>query len=292
MRYTKRLYGVFIIIMLALLSCQKEYSLETGGVGNRDSLTTTGNNCRIQQLVESDRLTSDAEYAYISTYDANKKVSMITWVDSTVNSTDNIFPISYPSGRVQVDGDQYFVTGADGKVTEFYGYEYPDDPDGEKVKIRYTYNAAGQLAKRTQEYDSLPSRVLFQMEYTYTGSNLTRTEIKANAGNTFVSVGIINYEYDAAKTVKNFLFLHALSPELQTFQNAINAGSGSNNPVVKTTSTYNNPSTGARATFVANFVNYSIDANNYVKSFELTGDDFDEAMLYSGKKYNLNYKCF
>lgn len=258
----------------------------------RDSTGTTGNNCRIQQLIESDKLSSDAEYAYISTYDANKKVSRIEWIDSTQNTKDNVFAVSYPAGRVQVDRNQYFVTGADGRVTEFYGYEYPDDPDGEKVKIRYTYNATGQLAKRTQEYDSLPSVVLLQMDYTYTGSNLTRAEIKVNTGNTFVTVVTINYEYDASKTVKNFLLLHALSPELQTFQTAINAGSNSTNPVVKTTSTYNNPSTGTRATFVANFVNYSIDANNYVKSFELTGDDFDEAMLYSGKKYNLNYKCF
>lgn len=291
MQYIKRLSGLFIII-LAVVSCQKEYSLEDGGVIKRDSLTTTGNNCRIQQLVQSDKSTSKAEYAYISTYDANKKVSMITWVDSTVNSTDNIFPVSYQSGRVQVDARQYFITGADGKVTEFYGYEFPDDPSSAKLKVKYTYNAAGQLTKRTEEYDTLPGVVLYQMEYTYTGANVTRAEIKANSGTAMVRVGLINYEYDAAKTVKNFLFLHALAPELQIFQNAINTGTNSTNPVVKTTSIYTNPSNGAPVTYVSNFTNYSIDANNYVKSFELTGDDFDEAMLYAGKKYNLNYTCF
>jgi len=290
MRYIKRLSGFFIII-LAVVSCQKEYSLENGGIVKRDSLTT-GNNCRIQQLIESDRLTSKAEYAYISTYDANKKVSMITWVDSTLNSTDNIFPVSYQSGRVQVDAGQYFITGADGKVTEFNGYELPEDPSSAKFKVKYTYNAAGQLTKRTEEYDTLPGVVLYQMEYTYTGANLTRAEIKANSGTAMVRVGVINYEYDAGKTVKNFLFLNALAPELQIFQNAINTGTSSTNPVVKTTSTYTNPLNGNSVTFVANFTNYSIDANNYVKSFELTGDDFDEARLYSGKKYNLNYKCF
>lgn len=290
MRYIKRLSGFFIII-LAVVSCQKEYSLENGGIVKRDSLTTS-NNCRIQQLIESDRLTSDAEYAYISTYDASKKVSMIQWIDSTVNSTDVIFPVTYQSGRVQVDAGQYFITSADGKVTEFYGYEIPEDKSSEKFKVKYTYNAAGQLAKRTEEYDSLPGVVLYQMDYTYTGTNLTRAEIKVNSGTAMVRVGVINYEYDAAKIVKNFLFLNALAPELQIFQNAINTGTNSTNPVVKTTSIYTNPLNGTSVTFVANFTNYSIDANNYVKSFELTGDDFDEARLYAGKKYNLNYTCF
>lgn len=290
MRYIKRLSGFFIII-LAVVSCQKEYSIENGGIVKRDSLTT-GNNCRIQQLIESDRLTSDAEYAYISTYDASKKVSRIEWVDSTVNSTDNIFPVSYQAGRVQVDAGQYFITGADGKVTEFYGYEFPEDNSSEKLKVKYTYNAAGQLAKRTEEYDSLPGVVLYQMDYTYAGANLTRAEIKANTGTAMVRFGVINYEYDAGKTVKNFLFLNALAPELQIFQNAINTGTSSTNPVIKTTSIYTNPLNGTSVTFVANFTKYSIDANNYVKSFELTGDDFDEARLYAGKKYNLNYTCF
>lgn len=289
MRYIKRLSG--FIIILAVVSCQKEYSIENGGVVKRDSLTT-GNNCRIQQLIKSDRLTSNAEYAYISTYDAGKKVSMIKWIDSKSNSTDNIFPVSYPAGRVQVDAGQYFVTGADGKVTEFYGYEFPEDDSSEKFKVKYTYNATGQLVKRTEEYDSLPGIVLFQMDYTYTGANLTRAELKFNTGTSLIKVGVTNYEYDAGKTVKNFLFLHSLAPELQIFQNAINTGTSSTNPVVKITSTYTDPSNGTSLTLVSNFTNYSIDANNYVKSFELTGDDFEEANLNAGKKYNLIYTCF
>ena len=289
MRYIKSVLGFFIV--LAFVSCQKEYSIENGGIVKRDSLAAS-NNCRIQQLVESDRLTSDAEYAYISTYDASKRVSRITWVDSTVNSTDNIFPVSYPAGRVQVDAGQYFITGADGKVTEFNGYEFPEDDNSEKFKVKYTYNAAGQLIKRTEEYDSLPGIVLFQMDYAYTGANLTRAELKINTGISLIRVGVTNYEYDAGKTVKNFLFLHSLAPELQIFQNAINTGTSSTNPVVKITSAYTDPSNGASVTLVSNFTNYSIDANNYVKSFELTGDDFEEARLYAGKRYNLNYTCF
>ncbi len=289
MRYIKRVLGFFIV--LAFVSCQKEYSIENGGIVKRDSLATS-NNCRIQQLVESDRLTSDAEYAYISTYDASKRVSRITWVDSTVNSTDHIFLVSYPAGRVQVDAGQYFITGADGKVTEFNGYEFPEDDNSEKFKVKYTYNAAGQLIKRTEEYDSLPGIVIFQMDYAYTGANLTRAELKINTGISLIRVGVTNYEYDAGKTVKNFLFLHSLAPELQIFQNAINTGTSSTNPVVKISSTYTNSSNGTSLSLVSNFTNYSIDANNYVKSFELTGDDFEEARLYAGKRYNLNYTCF
>lgn len=291
MRHTKGV-SLFLIVVLALSSCQKDFSIETGG-SSGGSGGTTGNNCKIQKLIESDKASSDAEYAYISTYDASKRVSRIEWVDSTVNSVDNTFPVSYPAGKVQVDADQYFVTGADGKVNEFYGHHDPIDPTSEKFKVKYTYNPSGQLAKRTEEYDSLPGVILWQMEYTYTGTNLSRAEIKVNRGLSFQRLAIIDYQYDASKTVKNFLFLHALAPELLVFQNAINYGANSTNPVVKTTSTYTNIFIGGGdTTFVSNFVNYSIDANSYVKSFEITGADFFEANLYSGKKYNLTYTCF
>lgn len=274
---------------MVFISCQKEFSTETGGLPGGGS--TTGNNCKIQQLIETDITTSNAEYAYISTY-IDKKVSKIELVDSTVNAVDHVFPITYPAGKVQVDASQFFIVGGNGRVTEFNGYEDPQDPSSDKFKVKYTYNSTGQLTRRTEETDSLPGVVIFQMDYTYAGSNLTKAEARVNVGTSLVKIGTINYEYDVSRTVKNFLFLHAIAPEILYFQTAINAGSNSTNPVKKTTSTYLNVVTGGDTTFISNFVNYTIDANNYVRSFEITGADFDEANLYAGKRYKLNYSCF
>lgn len=130
------------------------------------------------------------------------------------------------------------------------------------------------------------------MDYTYTSNNLTKAVASFNNGIALIQAAEVTYEYDVAKTVKNFLFLHALAPEINYFQTAINPGSNSASAIKKATLKYKDTNTNATITNTSNFVNFTFDANNYVKSFELTGDDFDMVGLYAGKRYVLNYFCF
>ncbi len=277
---------VLLFSLAVLVSCSKEYSIETNGK------TDSSSNCKLQKLIETDPVGGDAEYAFISAYDAANKVSNIQLVDSSTNSVDFSFPVSYPSGRVQVDADQYFVTGSNGKITEFHGYEYPDDKTSERLIARYTYNASGLLTKRTAEYDSLKGVTAFQIVYSYTGNNVTKAEISLNFGPALAKVGEILYEYDVSKPVKSFISLHSVASELFLFQTAVNAGLSSVNALTKATVKILNVSNGNLDSFVTNFVNYKINSKNYVTSFDVTGDDFDVAGLSSGKRYVLNYHCF
>ncbi|MEJ7737696.1 MAG: hypothetical protein WKF97_09740 [Chitinophagaceae bacterium] len=283
-------YSAYLLISLVFfISCKKEYSSETGTLPVIDTLR---NNCKLKELIEKDAVSGRAEYAYISTYNSSNVVSRIVLFDSINNVTDNSFPVSYPANRVQIDANQYFLTAADGKVTEFHGYEYPNDPSSSKITAKYSYNALNQLSQRTEENDSFPGRVTFHMDYTYTNNNLTKAVASVFNGIGFQVVAEITYEYDASKTVKNFLFLHALAPDIIYFQTAIKAGLNSVNAIRKATLKFTDPLTGIQITRTSNFTNFIIDAKNFVKSFDLTGDDFDVAGLYAGQRYVLNYFCF
>ena len=284
MKYFKKSYFLLVLVFV-LSSCLKELSLENNGK------PVATQNCKIQKLIQADPNTGNSEYAYISTYDSSNLTLNIQLIDSSVNTIDAYFPISYSTGKVQVDADQFFLVGSDGRVTQFHGYEYPEDNTSQMLTAKYTYNSAGQLVKRTEEYDTLPGVVTFQMDYIYSSNNLIRADISYNLGAAFAKIAEVTYEYDASKTIKNFLFLHALGRELSYFQTAVNAGTNSTNPVNKATVEVLDPNTGGTNTFVTNFVNYSINSNNYVESFELTGDDFDVAGLNSGKRYILDYSC-
>jgi hypothetical protein len=129
------------------------------------------------------------------------------------------------------------------------------------------------------------------MDYIYSGGNLTKAEVRAVFGTTTILVIEVMYEYDASKKVKDFLKLNALAAELFYFQTAIDAGVTSTDALTKTTVKTTNPLTGAATEDITQYVNYNIDAEQHVKSFEVTGLDFNVGGLYAGKKYTLKYAC-
>ena len=72
-------------------------------------------------------------------------------------------------------------------------------------------------------------------------------------------------------------------------QSAINYGKNSSNVPTKSTVTIYNAAGTIEQTEVATFTNYVIDAQNYVKSFDLKGEG---SFLPGETKYVLTYKCY
>ena len=288
----KRFYfSLLVLLPVFFLSCQKEVSLETGSLPG-DSSNSATNTCDLAKMVEADSATGKGEYAYISSFNSNHKVVNFELVDSSSNAIDGSFALTYPTGRIQLDPEQYFLIGTDGKITEFHGYEYPGYKQGEKFVVKYTYNTAGQLTLRTETYDSLPGKVLYQMKFTYSGGNLTKETIEGLDVGGFVKLAELTYTYDASKTVKNFIYIYGLAPEISTFQAAINAGVNNANPVSRIVSMYYDPSSGATQSVTTNLGNYVIDPKGYVQSFTVSGADFALAGLLSRKRYKLSYNCY
>jgi hypothetical protein len=253
---------------------------------------TPPTNCKLEKIVEYDSASGAASYGYISTFTA-QQVTRYQMIDSTTNTVDATFNITYPAGRVQVDANQYFTVGTDGRITQFNGYLDPTDNTSGGVVIKYTYNAAGQMTKAGYELAQAPGIEALQLVYTYTGANLSKFELRTIVGiGTYAKAGEVEYTYDQFLTAKNFICLLA-GGELTLFQSAINYGTPSANLLRKAIFREFNPQTGALvSTSVTDFKNYVIGSDNRVMRFNVSGDDFDIIGLFAGYRYNLVYKCF
>ena len=253
------------------------------------------NNCKIAKIVEYDSSGQAQGPTTAFTYNSSNKVNKVEILDSASNRVYNSFGFTFPANRIQVDSKQYFVTDANGRATEFHGYFDPTVDTTPKIIATYAYSAAGQLTQRKLAYDSAPTKTVLTIDYTWTGNNLTKATAKYQATATIaVTLFDVTYEYDNAKTAKNFISLPAYAYEICFFQSAVNTGSVPANPLTKTTAKYYDVTgTGAvTGTYTCNFTRYLIDANNYVQSFVTTGDDFDEAFIFAKEKYVFRYKCF
>jgi hypothetical protein len=220
-----------------------------------------------------------------STFNASNVVNKVQLIDSSNSNAVLIgFNLTYATNRVNIDNQQYFITDANGRISEFHGY-FDADPTVIPLKmiIRYSFDANGYMQKAAYWSDTIPSQQIFEINYTWTSGNLTKAVI-SSAG---VSDKIeYTYQYDANKTVKNFLaFFPAL--EILYNQSAINFGKNSANAVIK--STIVSTQGGTTITENSDYIDYVIDANNYVKSFILTGNG---SIYYPDTKYVLTYKCF
>jgi hypothetical protein len=254
------------------------------------STTSLSGNCKITDFIVHDSATGTAVYSATTTYSGNivSNISLINKITSAVNKS---FPVIYSTGRVQLDSKQYFLTDGSGRPTVFYGFADPSSDTSMAIIARYTYNASGQLAKRTEENASNPGIVVYEMDYTYTGSLLTKTVLKY--GPALTPALEVLYEYDAAKPVKNFLYWHAYAPEITFFQFAVNFGVNSDRALVKATEHVLDPISGnVTARYVSVFHNYLVDANGYVQQFYISGNNFQAVGLPAGAKYTLSYKCF
>jgi hypothetical protein len=275
-----------------MFSCQKELSFETGNLPIDSVITTPESTCVLAKINETVATTGVSTFTYISSFDTDHRVARIEVVDSSRTAIYGNFAVSYPTGRIQIGTDQYFVKNADGRISEFHGFEDPENRIGSKVLIKYTYNTAGQLTLRTQAYDSIPTINVLQMKFTYASNNLTRETVEFFNGTGYTTYAQIDYTSDASKTVKNFMYVYAASPELITFQTAINAGLKNSNAVSKVVVNITDPTTGTKTVTTSNFTNYIIDSKSYVQSFEVTGDDFNAGGLFAGMKYLLSYSCY
>lgn len=262
----------------------------------RGTTTPGTSNCKLEKIFQYDSIGVARGPITIFTYNTSKTVTKTQLVDSFSNRVLNTFNFSFPANKIQLDAKQYFVTDpASGRVTQFYGYENPIDDSTDQIIATYTYNAAGQLIRRNMAYAAAPAVTILETDYTWSGNNLTKAVGKVPVNATLsLTVFDVTYQYDATKTVKSFITLPAYAYEIVFFQSAVNSGAVPVNPVTKTTSRYYNQSgTGAvTATYTCNFIKYSIDANNYVQSFVTSGDNFNEALIFRGRKYVFGYKCF
>jgi len=244
----------------------------------------TGNQCRIRDIAYYDRVSGTAEGAITTFFNASNQVNRLQVYDSISGSVLNNFNITYPPARVQIDANQYFALDPSQRVKEWHGRIDPSDNTSQLVVVTYQYDALGYLIKSYIALAAAPTVTLIEVTNTWTNGNLTKVVI-ANLGNGQRSE--IDYQYDLSKQPRNFLtFLP--NPELVLFQSAINYGKNSTNVPIKSIIKDYDANNNVTNTDTSDFINYIIDANGYIKSFEITGDD---AVYPADSKYVISYKC-
>jgi hypothetical protein len=196
------------------------------------------------------------------------------------------YAFTYSGTRVNIDAEQYFELDANGRIQSFTGYlDGVRDTSNIEVIIRYSYNANGNLTKAEYSLAGAPTAILYQVDFTWTNGNLTRTVQAGVASQQKVQ---FDYEYDATKTVSEFM---AFFPNYEVFytQTGINYGKNSVNVPTKSTLTIYDDTGVKTDEEVATFTDYVIDSKNHVTSFKINGDG---SFLPGNTRYALSYHCY
>ncbi|RYY30170.1 MAG: hypothetical protein EOO04_05445 [Chitinophagaceae bacterium] len=243
--------------------------------------------CKLQNLGFFD-LTTGLSFASISNqYNSANLITKVQFYDSANNRPFESFDLVYSTNRIDIDTAQYFELDANGRVTAFHGYVDAEVNAGyPKVIIRYTYDGNGYMTKASYALPVAPAITVQEINYTWTNGNLTKSVI--STPNSLEKVEV-DYEYDLTKAPKEFLCLFP-NYEIVYMQSAIDYGRNSTNVLTRSRVTNYDATTGApTATTDATYENYVIDAENYVRSFDIRGNG---GLLPGDTKYVLSYNCF
>ena len=285
---------------IALDTAKKQKVITDGKFKARlKSVVPSTNNCKISKLVYIDSTYNIPYFSQFSLFNGNT-VSSVNLSDSTGTPYTLPFPATYTTVKVSLllggnaSKPEYFTLDASGRAASFTGYQDPLSDTSAPTVAVYTYDAGGRMTKRTETYKptSTTSFVL-DMTYTWSGDLLTQAVVKYGT----LKVLQADYEYDANTTVKNFLALHPYASEIFYFQSAVNIGVIPNKALSKVTERYYDAGGNVAQTSISYLEKYTVDANNYVKSFWVRGDDFTAMNLLSGiglfssTRYALSYHC-
>ena len=246
----------------------------------------TSANCKLSDYFASDPVSNTMLFGTKSFFNANNQVNKIQLFDADpANATFEYTLVHEPNKITIQEGQQYFELEA-GRVKRFFGHASPTDPASPRVVYSYTYDVFNRMTRATIALEANPNQPVLESLHTWTNGNLTKVVIK--------QIGAMNerteidYDYDLTKQTNKFLLFYA-NEELMIFQTAINAGVNSVNAVIKSTVRDYDVNGAVTPYDVATFSGYNIDANKYVKSFNIS----DGVSVYGGDvRYTLTYKCF
>ena len=246
---------------------------------------TASTNCVISNLAYYDLTTNTPLGSLTSFFNASNVVNRVLFVDSSTNTARYTFNPAKTGNRLNIDATQYFDLDASGRIKEFHGFVDAIEVALPRVVVTYTFNAGGYLEKAAYAFEAAPTLNILNINYTWTGGNLTKAVVQEAGKTERIEY---KYQYDLTKTAKNFLSFFP-NNEILLLQSALNFGKNSVN-ILSASSIEQYDSAGARVDLLsATYTNYTIDANNYVKQFSLSGD----GSVYEGDtKYVLSYKCF
>lgn len=263
---------LLIAIVVALFSCEKEYSSENSG--NTDNELIVGIDCRISKIVYTDTSGTAAGGrgtglgsidAAINSLDV---VTRITRFDSLSNTIEFINSPIYSNDSVFINADEYFVVDANKRITKMHGLADPTDPFSLQYDVFFAYNTAGYLTTKTYFLTSSPTVPFYRVDYTYGGGvNLTHmAAVNLPSGDLEMDADI---SYMTNLVPRRFIYIFPDERFYPEFSQFFNFGTKNFNAVKKMIVRNYNPGNVVRDSLVSAFSNYIMSRDGYVLSVQM-----------------------
>ncbi len=277
-------------ILVVLVSCSKEYSLENG---TADSDLIVGVDCRISKITSTDTTTNIGLGSIAADINSSDEVTDITAYDSLSATIVTNSQPTYIADTVYVNPDEYFVTDLtnNARVKKLHRLLDPFDPTSPQIDVDYIYDATtGNLIQKLYSSSFFPVNPFYQVDYTYTGGNLT------NMLTTDLSipepVSDAQLQYFSNITPRSYLNLmpDEEDPNYAQFNQFFNFGKKSLNAVKSVK--IRNYSGGVLTSDSTNtvFGSYIMSRDNYVLSVIMSGDELLSIPAQKGR-LKFSYKC-
>ncbi len=278
---------LFAAIVFTLFSCEKEYSTEN--INPNDPLIV-GLNCRINKIVYTDTagigtgLGSIA--ADINSFDI--LTPTVTRFDSLSNTIEFIGTPTYINDTVYINPDEYFMVDVNKRISKLHGLTDPTDPFSLQFDQFYIYNTAGYLVAKNYFLTSFPATQVYQVDYTYSGGNLTRM------ARTNLATGDLDVDADLTYYTniipRRFIYLFPDENGYADYTQFFNFGAKNYNAVKKMTVRNYDPGNVVRDSAVSKFSNYIVSKDNYILSVQMDSVAQPSIPALAGK-LSFSYHC-
>ena len=283
---------LFAAILIAVFSCEKEFSVENSGT---DSEFIVGIDCRISKIVYID--TSGTSMGspgiglgYIESEINSFNVdTLITRFDSLSNTIEYISKPVYRNDTIYINPEEYFIVDANKRITKMHGLVDPTDPFSLQFDVFYVYNATGYLVTKNYFLTISPATPYYKVDYSYAGAgNLTRmTAVNLPGGDLQIDADITYYSLTVPRR-----FIYTFPDEVMyaQFTQFFNFGTKNFNAVKNMKVRTYDPGNVVRDSIVSTFSNYRMSNDTYILSVQMGGDDQPSIPALAGK-LKFSYKC-
>ncbi len=290
MRYPKILKISFVVAVLMLAGCQKEFSYEdNGGPGIPGGNPPLGNNCRVEQIISVDSATGTGLFSLYTIFNSSDIASRVEVYDSIGATIEFAADLAYNGDTIRASSssNEFFVTDASKRIREFHTYEDPADTSTEKVIYTYTYDGNGYLSKKEVNFESIPVPVA-QFNYLWNSGNLVTIDgFIPVLGQKIIGADL---EYDGSKTAKNFIPIFPDGFEFSPFLLAFDLGKKNTNVIKRISMRFYDDMGIVTETLVTEFKNYVFSQDGYLLEWYAEGDTQDGLALLNGLT-KFKYRC-
>ncbi len=282
----KKLSWLVISALFIFFSCGKENSIENG-LDNNSLIIGIG--CSISKIVYADTATDVALGSIAAVLDDSGKVVSITEFDSLGFAINFYVEPREVSDTVFINTNEYYLLDqVTGMVKGFHGLFVPTNPLSQRFDIAFTYNAEGNLVKKSYRFSANPGTPYQEVNYSYSAGNLVQmTETDLTTGN---KISDAEMSYYPLLTPKGNLYLFPDEYDYAQYSQFYNFGKRSVNAVKSMKVRFYAPGNIPIDSAVSSFRDYVTSVDNYALSVIMEGDH-QPSLPARASRLNFSYSC-